>query len=63
MGMGGSPKETSGGPCPVTARADSPPLDYEIDHDAEEGDVVAALAALLVEVDEVDVKRSTNHEH
>ena len=39
----------------TTRPSDSPPIDYEIayeiDHEAEPGDVVAALAALLVEVD------------
>ena len=38
----------------MTARADSPPIDYEVDHDAEPGDLVGAMAALLIEVVEAE---------
>jgi len=33
----------------MTLRSDPPPITYEVDPDAEEGDLVGALARLLVE--------------
>jgi len=38
----------------VTPHADTPPITYEIDPDAEPGDLVGALARLLVEVAEAE---------
>ena len=34
----------------MTTRPSDTPITYEIDHDAESGDLVGALARLLVEV-------------
>ena len=38
----------------MTIRADTLPIDFEVDPDAEPGDVIAALAALLIEVAEAE---------
>jgi len=38
----------------VTRPADTPIIDFEIDHDASPGDLVGALAALLIEAVEAE---------
>jgi len=45
----------------VTIRADTlPTIDFEVDPDAEPGDVIGALAALLIEADGADVAGAGN---